>query len=104
MKIDTHNLKMTGIKTVSGETKCLHGYYSDYYLQLFYDRSTGEVWTTEHVSLGHNSWTRYHSEDVIDCGFLTSPHTMQEISDIIAESVRSAAEQAAFLRQLEEVI
>lgn len=47
-KVNTHGLKMVGIREIAGETKTLQGSFSSFYLQLFYDRSTGEAWTTSH--------------------------------------------------------
>ena len=49
------NLKIKGIKKIAGESKGLEGYYSGHYLQLNYDKKTGEAWTDEHVSFGQNS-------------------------------------------------
>lgn len=43
--LNTYGLKMSGLRKVAGETKSLSGPYSPEYLQLNYDRSTGEVWT-----------------------------------------------------------
>lgn len=85
--VNKHGLKMVGIRFIAGKTKRLQGYYADYYLQLFYNRSTGEAWADEHVSFGHNSWTVYHDPDIVNCGFLTSPHTMQQIADRIRAAV-----------------
>ena len=73
--LNTYGLKMSGP-------------YSPEYLQLNYDRSTGEVWTDFFSSIGHNSWTVYHDKNVLHCGNLYSPHTMQEIADIIHTAVQ----------------
>ncbi len=75
---------MKGIKKVSGETKRLRGYYDSYYLQLFYDKATDEVWTTAHCDFGHGSYT----VNIINCGDLCTPKTMKEIEEIVKESVR----------------
>ena len=53
MKLNTHGLTIKGIKKASGET-CDYGPYSASYVEVFYDRSTGEVWTKCQYSLGHN--------------------------------------------------
>ena len=90
MTIDTHELKMTGLKAAAGSTKDLTGYYSGLYEELFYDRSTGEVWTVRQWSLGHNTWTVYHDPDVIKIGDLSEPTTMQEIADMIAMEVSAS--------------
>ena len=85
--INTYGLKMTGLKQVVSETKCLDGYYSGKYLQLNYDISTGEVFTNFHFSLGQNNWSEYHNADIIVICNLSSPHTMQQIVDLIHEKL-----------------
>lgn len=91
MAIDTHGLKMTGLKKASGETRN-YGFYSPEYNEIFYDRATGEVWTVYQHSLGHNSWTEYHDPNVIKiCN--TSQHlTMQEIADGISNKLSCLAQ------------
>lgn len=84
MKINTHGLKMTGLKYASGDTKGLGGYYSGEYVELFYDRPTGEVFTRYQYSIGQNTWTKCHDKDVVKICNLSSKTTMQEIADKIA--------------------
>lgn len=86
--LNTYGLKMYGLRKVAGETKSLSGPYSPEYLQLNYDRSTGEVWTDYFYDLGHNNWQEYHDENVLRCGNLCSPYTMQEIADAIQDAVQ----------------
>lgn len=88
--LNTYGLKMYGLRKVAGETKSLSGPYSPEYLQLNYDRSTGEVWTDYFYDLGHNNWQEYHDENVLRCGNLCSPYTMQEIADAIQDAVQQA--------------
>lgn len=76
---------MKGIRKVCGATKGLMGYYSPEYLELFYDRSSGEVWTVYQYSLGHSTWTQYDDEDIIKISNLSSAKTMQEIADMISD-------------------
>lgn len=38
---------------------------SNAYTEIFYDRSDGDVWTVDQISLGHNSWTRYDDKNII---------------------------------------
>ena len=83
MKINTHGLKMTGLKKASGAT-CNYGDYSPKYDQIFYDRFTGEVWTVFHWSIGGNSWTEYDDEEVIWICDARHHMTMQRIADEIA--------------------
>lgn len=90
MKTNTHGIKMTGLKVASGDTKSLRGYYSGTYVELFFDRQTGKVWTKYQYSLGQNSWTLYHDDNVVKIGNYSSPATMQEIADAIASRLAEA--------------
>ena len=94
--LNTYGLRMSGLRIVAGETKSLSGPYSPEYLQLSYDRSTGEVWTDFFVSIGHNDWAVYHDENVLNCGNLCSPYTMQEIADAIHAAVQRTKFPFAF--------
>ena len=47
----TNTLKIKGIKKIAGESKNLDGYCSSEYLQVNYNRVTGEAWTDYHCSL-----------------------------------------------------
>lgn len=85
-KVNTHGLKIKGLKKVSGETEN-YGEYSSMYAEIFYDRATGEVWTVHQCSIGHNTWTEYHDENVIKIGDTSSHMTMQEIADCIYKEV-----------------
>ena len=88
--INKHGYKMTGLKAAAGSTKDLTGFYSPEYVELFYDRSTGEVWTKYQYSLGQNSWTEYHSSDVLKIANISEPMTMQAIADMIAAELSAA--------------
>lgn len=85
-KLNTHGLKMVGLKKASGNT-CNYGYYSGKYDEIFYDRSSGEVWTVYQYSLGQNSWTEHHDPDIIKICNASDHMTMQEIADAIAETI-----------------
>lgn len=87
MKTNTHGLKMIGLRKACGETQD-YGTYSPSYDQIFYDRATGEIWTVYHYSLGMNSWTEYHDNDVIHICNAQHHMTMQEIADMIAQRVQ----------------
>jgi len=82
-----HGLTMKGLRKAAGETKGLPGYYSGHYIQISYDMSDGEILTNYHYSLGQNSWTQYHSSDIITICNASSPMTMQQIADAIADAV-----------------
>lgn len=90
MKVNTHGLKMTGLRKACSESKILDGYYSGKYIQINYDKLTGEVFSDYHYSLGQNSWTEYHDPNVINCGNICNPMTMQGIADLIANRVAQA--------------
>ena len=84
MKINKFGLKMRGLKTAAGESKCLRGHYDPRYIQISYNRATGDVITDEHYDLGHSWQTFYNNADIINIGNMCSPHTMQRIADRIA--------------------
>ena len=86
MKIDTHGLKMIGLRKASGYTEN-YPESSGEYVQVSYDKATGDVLTTYHVSLGYNSYTEYHDENVISVCYTRQHLTMQMLADIIAAKV-----------------
>lgn len=94
-KINTHGLKMQGIKKASGDT-C--NYSSGRYIQISYDTETGEILTDYHCSLGHNSWTRYHDPAIITICTADYHMTMQEIADAIAEKIEARAMEVSYDR------
>lgn len=63
-------MKIKGIKKAVGEYNRANagGYYSPRYGYLMLDCETGEVWTDEFYSLGHNEWKQYHSNAVVNLG------------------------------------
>ncbi len=81
-KVNNHGLNIKGLKKASGCTENF-GLYSDRYVEIFYDRSTGEVWGNFQCSLGQNSWTEYHDSDVVKICNTSRHMTMQEIADEI---------------------
>ena len=93
-KVNKYNLTIKGLKAAAGDTKGLTGYYSGRYIQISYDKRTGDVLTDYHCSFGQNSWTEYHDPDVITVGNTSVPMTMQEIADEIKTAV-SYSEAAA---------
>lgn len=76
-------MKIKGLKKIATDTLILSDFYAPEYLQLNYDISTGEAWTDFHYSLGHNSWTNYHDSKIINCGIITNPMSVREISKMI---------------------
>ena len=87
MKVNTYGYKMVGLKAASGESKGLRGYYSGEYVELFYSPADGTVWTKYQYSLGQNSWTVYDDPDVIKICNISQPATMQQLADLIANSM-----------------
>lgn len=82
----TKELVIKGIKSVAGESK-KQNYRSGCYLQLNYDKKTGKVWANEHCSFGQNSWTAYEEENIVVCGNITRPMTMEEIKEMVKDAV-----------------
>lgn len=89
-KIDTHGLTIKGLKKASGETKD-YGCYSNEYQEIFYNRTTGEVWTVYQYSIGQNTRTNYDDANIIKICNTSSHMSMQAISDAIYEKVTQIA-------------
>lgn len=81
-KVNTYGLTIKDLKKTSGFTKD-YGYYSGMYVEIFYDRSTGEVWGNFQISLGQNSWSEYNDPDILKICNTSRHMTMQEIADEI---------------------
>lgn len=99
--VNTYGITMKGLKKASGETKDLSGYYTGAYVELFYDRSTGEIWTVYQFSLGQNSWTEYHDKNIIKTGNISIPKTMQQIADMIYEATEEIKRREAWEAEIE---
>lgn len=93
-KVNTHGLTIKGLKETSGKTKD-YGSYSGHYVEIFYDRKTGEVWGIEQFSLGHNTWTEYRNPSIIGVCNATMHMTMQMIADTIKQRIDSIQEAYA---------
>lgn len=89
-KINRHGLKMHGLKAASGYTED-YGYYSGHYVQISYDRNTGDILANYHYSLGQNSWTQYHDPAIITVAMASNHMTMQAIADAIARAAEGIA-------------
>lgn len=81
--INYNGLKIKGLRKVCSDTKCLDFYGP--YCEVFYDRSSGVVWTNYQVSI--NSYTSYDDDDVIRVCNARHPMTMQEIADAVHRAV-----------------
>ena len=82
--VDKHGLKMVGLSKLSGETKQLTRLNSSEYYQVNYNVETGEVWGDYLCSLGQNSWEKYHDGNIINCGNVSKPTSMQDIADMVS--------------------
>ena len=80
-------MKIKGLKKIAGESKKLTGFYSPEYLQLNYDRTTGEAWSDYHYSIGHNSRTEYHDNNILNCGIITERKTQLELAEMIHNAI-----------------
>lgn len=86
MKVNKHGLKMIGLKKAAGYTEN-YGVYSGHYVQISYDKNTGEILTDYHYSRGGNEWTAYHDNDVVTICYTSNKMTMQQIADAIYHTV-----------------
>ncbi len=80
--LNLHNLKIKGLKKASGNT-CNWSPRSGGYTEVFYNTETGDVWTIDQVSIGHNSWTEYDDPAIIKVAETEAHMTMQAIADAI---------------------
>ena len=79
--LNTHNIKMHGLKRASGET--INYGNTGWHTQISYDMETGDVYTD--LLLGE-SWSEYPPEVITVC-HTTRHMTMQEIADAIARAM-----------------
>lgn len=93
--INTHGLTIKGLKAACGKT-VNWAPRSGGYTEVFFDRSTGEIWTVDQVSLGMNSWTQYDDPDIIKICNATTHMTMQQLADLVYEAVSARQEMEAF--------
>lgn len=85
MKLNTHGMKLTGIRKTAGSTRDLTGRYGNWHTQIMYDPEAGEVWGTD--IYGCNSWVEYHDHSYIRVCNTYGPMTMQEIADEILRAM-----------------
>ena len=91
----TNNIKIKGLKKSIGDYQRANegGYYDARYGRLMLDRSTGELWTDEFYSLGHNSWKEYHDDAIINLISYISDD-IQDSVDVNMQNVKTYAEKA----------
>lgn len=101
MEINTRgrNVNMEDLAKASEYTKGL-GSRTGEYAEIFYDKTTGEVWDVYHAD--HNEWEVYHDSDVIKVGSASRYKTQQQIADMIADAMaayeQTERENAEYLR------
>ena len=63
-------MKIIGLKKAVGDYQRANadGCYSPRYGYLMYDTADGRIWTDEFYDFGHNSYTQYHSDSIINLG------------------------------------
>ena len=100
IEINTHGRKvnMETLANASDATKGL-GSRTGEYVEIFYDKSTGDVWCKYHWD--RDEWTVYHDADVTKVGISVRYKTQQQIADMIAATLtmeeRWERENAAYL-------
>ena len=100
MEINAHGRKINKetLANASNSTKGL-GSRTGEYMEIFYDKSTGDVWCKYHWD--REEWTVYHDDDVIKVGLAVRFKSPQQIADMIAstlaEEERCERENAAYL-------
>ena len=87
----TSTIKIKGLKKAIGTYNRINagGCCSPWYGYLMFNKSTGELWTDEFYSIGHNMWNEYHSADIINLGkemtFRGIEIAMQNVKEFIKE-------------------
>lgn len=82
-------MKIIGLKKAIGDFKRANAdrYYSPRYGYLMYDISDGHIWTDEFYDFGHNSYTQYNSDSIINLGSYMAdmgiPVTMANVKKIV---------------------
>lgn len=86
MEINTHGRKINKetLANASASTREL-GSLTGEYMEIFYDKSTGDVWCKYHWN--REDWTVYHDDDVTKVGIAVRYKTQQQIADMIAETL-----------------
>lgn len=91
-KVNTHGMKMHGLKAAAGETRDVYP-YAGHYVQISYDTDTGDIYAHWHIDV--NSWIHYDNPAIFTAVRAMTHMTMQEIADAIAEAVADRAALAA---------
>lgn len=83
-------MKINGIRKAVSEYNEFNkgGYYDPHYGRLMYNTETGDIWTDEFWSIGHNSWIEYHDPAIVNVGKAMGAEgitkiTMQTVKEFI---------------------
>ena len=95
MRINTNGLTIKGLRAACGQTYNWTP-RSGGYTEVFYDMTTGEIWTVDQVSIGMNTWTQYDDPDVIKVCNTTTHKTMQQLADLVYQAVSAHLEMNEF--------
>lgn len=82
MRINKYGLKIVGLKkaaSITHDSDC----WENSCVEIFYDRSTGEVWGDLHIT--NNEWSEYHDSNIIRVCVTRGKMSMQEIADEISK-------------------
>jgi len=72
-------MKLKGLKKAVGEYQRVNagGFFDPRYGKLMLDTETGDIWTDEFYSLGHQEWKVYHQKAVINLGDIIEANDIQ---------------------------
>lgn len=73
------------VQAISEMPKC--DSHNGYYVEVLYDMEKDEVYCHTHVSLGDNSWTEYHDDNVIRIGNFRKKVTKARLKELIEEKI-----------------
>lgn len=85
-------MKLKGLKKAVGEFQRYNqgGYYSPDYGVLMFDKSNGQLWADYFYSIGHNTWKKYDSPNIINLSKIMSKYdldiTMNTVKQFINEN------------------
>ena len=87
-------MKIKGLKKAIGDFNRANagGARSPHYGILIFNKSAGEIWCDEFYDIGHNSWTEYHDENIINISRM-----MRDAADGEVKFTMKAVEE--FIRQ-----
>lgn len=98
-KLNLHGreINLKSLYAASKETSRINrGYFG-----LFYDRSTGEVWSKYHCDSTLESWTEYDDADIIHVGNVVNHISAQTLADMIDRAISDDDFYSAYLREAE---